>query len=119
MHSAAVSSSLPSCICLCYDSVCTIVVYCTDGGCYFCISVYRLWVRDTLALQNWRLCYLPILDCHCSNVYVCLSVCFNLDLHVAHYKSVQVILQHLNEVLSKHLMPVLTNDNEGVFDYCF
>ncbi len=86
MCSAAVSSSLPNCICLCYDSVCTIVVYCIDGGRYFCIPVYMLWVQGTQVLQNWRLCYLYILD---SNVYVCLGVCSNLDLHVAHYKSVQ------------------------------
>lgn len=91
MHSAATSSSLPSCMCLCYDSVCTIVVYCTDGGCYFCISVYMLQVQGTQTLQNWGLCCLYILD---SNVYVCLGVCSNLDLHVAHCKSVQVISQY-------------------------
>ena len=89
MCSAAVSSNLPSCICLCYDSVCTLVVYCIDSGCYFCISVYMLQVQGSQALQNWRLCRLYICNFHCSNAYVCLSVCSNSVLHVARYKSVK------------------------------
>ncbi len=116
MCSATVPSGLPSCICLCYDSVCTIVVYCTGAGCYICISVYMLQV-----LQNWRLCYLYILYCHndCSHAYVCFSVCSNLNLNTAHHKSVRMTLQHSNKVLSRHVMPVLISHNEGVFDCCF
>jgi hypothetical protein len=44
MCSATVPSGLPSCICLCYDGVCTTVEYCTGAGCYIkqilYISVY-------------------------------------------------------------------------------
>lgn len=99
MHSAAASTSLPNCICLCDDSVCTNVVYCIDGTfVYQCIC---------FGCRVLRLCRTGV--CATSNAYVCLGVCSNLNLHVAHYKSVQVIyiIEMRCYELSKHAMPTV------------
>ena len=47
MCCAAISSNVPNWICLCYHSLCTIVVYCLGGGCYVCISMYMLQILQT------------------------------------------------------------------------